>query len=128
MSSEEKTVIKYEDGSTNFISIIKRFAKNIATVSTIYLFGYFDLSIAWLIAPVLLSAFREEWKKTSDRKRQSVKLAVQDEKNVILAQLGDLPAWVSEIGAEASPNRNLRLNVYSFLFRYIFRTSKEPNG
>lgn len=96
MNSDEKAVVKYEDGSANFIKIIKIFLKNLATVSTIYLFGYFDLSIAWLIAPVLLNAFRQEWKKSSDRKRQSVKLAVQDEKNVILAQLSDLPAWVSE--------------------------------
>lgn len=102
MSSSEKAVIKYEDGSSSFLSIIKRFLKNIATVSTIYLFGYFDFSIAWLIAPVLLGAFREEWKKTRDRKRQSVKLAVQDEKNVILAQLSDLPAWVCKNFKERS--------------------------
>lgn len=97
MSSDDtKTLAQFEEGS-NFLNIIKRFLKNIATVSTIYLFGYFDLSIAWLVAPVLLNAFRQEWKKSSDRKRQSVKLAVQDEKNVILAQLSDLPAWVSKL-------------------------------
>lgn len=87
-------LVKYDDDGNSFLNIVKRFAKNIATVSTIYLFGYFDISIAWLIAPVLLSVFREEWRKTSDRKRQAVKLAHQDEKNVILSQLGDLPAWV----------------------------------
>ncbi|XP_065206055.1 extended synaptotagmin-2-A isoform X2 [Planococcus citri] len=128
-SSDTKTLAQFDEGNS-FFNIIKRFIKNIATVSTIYLFGYFDLSIAWLVAPVLLNAFRQEWKKSSDRKRQSVKLAVQDEKNVILAQLSDLPAWVYFPDIERAEWVNKMLiqlwpNVNTYL-RDMIKSTIEP--
>lgn len=94
-SVDENIVIVREEDSNSVFKIIKRFFKNFVTISTIYLVGYFNFSIAWLIAPVILSAFREEWKKSRDRKCQSVKLTMQNEKKVILSVIGeDLPSWV----------------------------------
>lgn len=96
-SNAENILIVREDESNSVFRIVKRFFKKFVTLSTIYLVGYFDLSIAWLIAPVILSAFREEWKNSKERKRESVKLAMQNEKKVILSVIGeDLPSWVSD--------------------------------
>lgn len=97
MSVEKKTettVIQYEEETNGFFSIVKRVCKDFIAVSAIYLVGYFDLSIAWLIAPVLLGAFRTEWKIKKDRKRKAIRAAVQNEKKVILSSIGDLPSWV----------------------------------
>lgn len=95
MDEKEDIIIQYEDKSSSIFNIIKQILKNFATVSTIYLFGYFDLSVAWLIAPVVLNAFRIEWKKAKNRKSKAVQMAVQNEKKVILSTIGDLPSWVS---------------------------------
>lgn len=91
----EDTVVKYEEDTSSLFRIVKTVLKNFVTVSTIYLFGYFDLSVAWLIAPIILGAFRTEWKKVKDRKRKAVQETVLNEKKVILSTLGDLPSWVS---------------------------------
>ena len=45
------------------MSVFTSFAKKIATVGIVYMLGYFELSIAWLIGPVILSVIRDEWKK-----------------------------------------------------------------
>ena len=60
-----------------------------------YLAGYMQWSVAWFIGPIVLFVIRDQWKKASDRKRTIAKAAaLASEKDVVLARLGDLPAWV----------------------------------
>lgn len=52
-------------------------------------------SVAWFIGPIALFVIRDQWKKTNDRKRNIAKsAALASEKDVVLARLDDLPAWV----------------------------------
>ncbi|CAH2015977.1 unnamed protein product [Acanthoscelides obtectus] len=52
-------------------------------------------SVAWFIGPIVLLVIRDQWKKTSDRKRNFAKVtSLSSEKEVVLARLNDLPAWV----------------------------------
>ncbi|ERL90322.1 hypothetical protein D910_07671 [Dendroctonus ponderosae] len=52
-------------------------------------------SVAWFIGPLVLSVIRDQWKKSSDRRRNAAKTAaLSSEKDVVLARLNDLPAWV----------------------------------
>lgn len=82
-----------DDGG--IVSICYAFAKKVATVGAIYLVGYMGWSVAWLIAPVILSLTRDQWKKVNDAKRNIAKVsALSNEKDVILARIDDLPAWV----------------------------------
>lgn len=53
-------------------------------------------SVAWLITPVILAVTREYWNKTNEIKREVAKAsATANEKDVILARISDLPAWVN---------------------------------
>lgn len=46
--------------------------------------------------PVIFSVAREEWRKSAEMRRAIAKAsATVDEKDVILARISDLPAWVS---------------------------------
>lgn len=55
-------------------------------------------SVAWFIGPLVLSVIRDQWKKSSDRRRNAAKTAaLSTEKDVVLARLNDLPAWVSDM-------------------------------
>lgn len=52
-------------------------------------------SVAWFIGPLVLSVIRDQWKKSRDRQRNAAKTAaLASEKDVVLARLNDLPAWV----------------------------------
>lgn len=47
----------------------------------------------------MFSVAREEWRKSSELRRSIAKAsATVDEKDVILARISDLPAWVSVMG------------------------------
>lgn len=83
---------KCDDG---VFGLIYSIVKKVTVVGAIYLVGYMNWSVAWLITPVVLAVTREYWRKTSDMRREIAKAsAVANEKDVILARISDLPAWV----------------------------------
>ncbi|CAK1548474.1 unnamed protein product [Leptosia nina] len=83
------------DGETNVLSMIYRFFKKVSIVGAVYLVGYMQWSVAWLIGPVILSVMRDQWRKENEYRRNIAKIAaVSSEKDVVLARLDDLPAWV----------------------------------
>jgi hypothetical protein len=62
----------------------------------IYLMGYFNMSLAWVVGLVGLTAAREQWKKERDFRMSAARASsLYDEKDVILARVSDLPSWVS---------------------------------
>lgn len=83
---------KCDDG---VFGLIYSVVKKVTLVGAIYLVGYMNWSVAWLITPVVMAVTREYWRKTSDMRREIAKAsAVANEKDVILARINDLPAWV----------------------------------
>lgn len=55
-------------------------------------------SIAWFICPVILYTLRDQWREEKELKRTIAKAtAMSNEKEVILARVDDLPAWVYNI-------------------------------
>nr|ABY21755.1 RE26910p [Drosophila melanogaster] len=79
----------------SIFSVFYTLGKKVAIVGSIYLVGYMGWSVAWLIAPVILSVARDQLAKTSEKKRDIAKAsALASEKDVILARIDELPAWV----------------------------------
>lgn len=77
------------------LSVIYRFFKKVAIVGTVYLVGYMQWSVAWLIGPVILSVMRDQWRKENEYRRNMAKTAaLSSEKDIVLARLDDLPSWV----------------------------------
>lgn len=92
----DKAVAATSSSSGNIFSIIYLVFKKVAIVGSIYLVGYMGWSVAWLIAPVIFSVARDELRKTTEHKRSIAKAsAMASEKDVILARIDELPAWVS---------------------------------
>ncbi|CAB3376533.1 Hypothetical predicted protein [Cloeon dipterum] len=61
----------------------------------VYLLGYFQLSAAWLICPIVVLIIREESKKETKAKQEIFKkIAMTDERDVVMARVKDLPSWV----------------------------------
>ncbi|XP_022211515.2 extended synaptotagmin-2 isoform X3 [Drosophila obscura] len=79
----------------SIFSIANAAGKKVAIVVSIYMVGYMGWSVAWLIAPVILSLTRDYLARTSAKKRDIAKAsALACEKDVILARIDELPAWV----------------------------------
>ncbi|CAH2068752.1 unnamed protein product, partial [Iphiclides podalirius] len=83
------------EDNMDVLAIIYRFFKKVSIVGAVYLVGYMQWSVAWLIGPVILSVMRDQWRKENEYRRNLAKAAaVSSEKDVVLARLDDLPAWV----------------------------------
>ncbi|XP_036331551.1 extended synaptotagmin-2-B [Rhagoletis pomonella] len=91
----ENAVVATSSSSDGIFSLIYTVFKKVAVVGSIYLVGYMGWSVAWLIAPVILSVTRDQFRKTTEYKRNIAKAsAMASEKDVILARIDELPAWV----------------------------------
>lgn len=105
-------------------TILYSIAKKVSVVGAIYLVGYMNWSVAWLITPVILAVTREYWHKTNEIKRAVAKAsATANEKDVILARINDLPAWV-----RLNFDKNAISILMDFMCRCISLTSSDANG
>lgn len=87
---------KSSSAEDSIFAVLYTVAKKVAIVGSIYFVGYMGWSVAWLIAPVILSVARDRFRKTTEHKRNIAKAsAMASEKEVILARIDELPAWVS---------------------------------
>lgn len=104
----------------SMFNVMYSIAKKVSMVGAIYLVGYMNWSVAWLITPVVLAVTREYWQKSSQVRRDIAKAsATANEKDVILARIKDLPAWVSyEI--ERSKKYFVAKTCISFIFPGVF--------
>ncbi|XP_073836459.1 extended synaptotagmin-like protein 2 isoform X5 [Musca autumnalis] len=94
-TNTETAVAKTSSTEDSIFSTMYAVAKKVAIVGSIYLVGYMGWSVAWLIAPVVLSVARDRFRKTTEHKRSIAKAsALASEKEVIMARIDELPAWV----------------------------------
>lgn len=73
--------------------------KKATVINAIYLVGYLNLSVAWLITPMVLIETHNYWRETNNANRKFVRKiarqsAATNEKDVILANIKDFPSWV----------------------------------
>ncbi|XP_013148389.1 PREDICTED: extended synaptotagmin-2 [Papilio polytes] len=83
------------EDNMDVLGMIYRFCKKVSIVGAVYLVGYMQWSVAWLIGPVVLSVIRDQWRRENEYRRNLAKAAASSsEKDIVLARLDDLPAWV----------------------------------
>lgn len=93
--ADSSDIAKSASNDDSIFSIVYSVLKKVVIVGAIYFVGYMGWSMAWLITPIMFSVTREQWKKSSQLKRDiSILSAISNERDVILAKITDLPAWV----------------------------------
>lgn len=118
---------KQSTSNDSIFTLFYSIAKKVSMVGAIYLVGYMNWSVAWLITPVILAVTREYWNKTNEIKREVAKAsATANEKDVILARINDLPAWV--ISNIWNIHKNNRISKMIFSFRCTSLMLKDANG
>lgn len=79
----------------NIGSLFISFLTKLATASVIWSWGYLNLNIAWLIAPIALVAWKVERRKDNELKAITAQASVMaKEKELIMSRLDELPSWV----------------------------------
>ena len=79
------------------IKVIKKFLLKSVGWVTIYLVGYYNFSMAWLVTPLVLTVLRSQWKSERNNKLMAAReAALTDEKTMIESRIRveDLPSWV----------------------------------
>lgn len=79
----------------NVGSLTISFLTKLAAAGIIWGWGYFNYSIAWLIAPIALSVWRTEYKKDNELRILTTQAsALAKEKVLITGRIDELPSWV----------------------------------
>ncbi|OAD54555.1 Extended synaptotagmin-2 [Eufriesea mexicana] len=79
----------------NIGSLTISFLTKLATAGIIWSWGYLNLNIAWLIAPIALVAWKTEHRKDNELKAITAQASVMaKEKELIMSRLDELPSWV----------------------------------
>ncbi|KOC62039.1 Extended synaptotagmin-2 [Habropoda laboriosa] len=79
----------------NISSLTISFLTKLATAGILWGWGYLNLNIAWLIAPVALIAWKTERRKDNELKAIIAQASVMaKEKELIMSRLDELPSWV----------------------------------
>lgn len=77
------------------LSLSTSFIGKFAAVGVIWGLGYMNWSLAWLIAPVLLSVWRSETKKDNQLRLSAAQaISLMNEKQMIETRMNELPSWV----------------------------------
>lgn len=79
----------------NVGSLTISFLTKLATAGIIWGWGYFNYSIAWLIAPIAFSVWKAERKKDNELRTITAQASVlAKEKELIVERMNELPSWV----------------------------------
>ncbi|XP_019695734.1 extended synaptotagmin-2 isoform X2 [Harpegnathos saltator] len=79
----------------NVSSLTMSFFTKLAAAGIIWGWGYFNLSIAWLIAPIAFSVWKTERKRDNELRTITAQASVlAKEKELIVSRLDELPSWV----------------------------------
>ncbi|XP_053984872.1 extended synaptotagmin-1 isoform X1 [Hylaeus volcanicus] len=79
----------------NIGSLTVSFFTKLATAGIIWGWGYLNLSIGWLIAPIALAAWKSERRKDNELKTITAQASVMaKEKELVMSRLDELPSWV----------------------------------
>ncbi|XP_011881625.1 PREDICTED: extended synaptotagmin-1 isoform X2 [Vollenhovia emeryi] len=79
----------------NVSSLTVSFLTKLAAAGFIWGWGYFNYSIAWLIAPIALSVWKAERKKDNELRTITAQASVlAKEKELIVSRMNELPSWV----------------------------------
>ncbi|XP_018046953.1 PREDICTED: extended synaptotagmin-2 isoform X1 [Atta colombica] len=79
----------------NVSSLTISFLTKLAAAGIIWGWGYFNYSIAWLIAPIVFSVWKTERKRDNELRTITAQASVLvKEKELIVSRMNELPSWV----------------------------------
>ena len=119
--------------SSSVMGVVRKIGLRTLAWLGVYLLGYFDYSVAWLVTPLILSVVRDEWKKDKrNRLAAAREAALSNEQAMVEARLDmdELPSWVFFPDRErAEWLNNIIKRLWPYVNEYVRNTlfqSVEP--
>ncbi|CAF1168043.1 unnamed protein product [Rotaria sordida] len=83
-------------GSTegDLISMIKRYLEIVGLVLIVWIFGYFQFSVSWILLIVFIYLFRKRQRAQFKERHKMLNEMNNNEEQYIRARLDELPSWV----------------------------------
>lgn len=79
----------------NVGSLTISFLTKLAATGIVWGWGYFNLSVAWLIVPIAVSVWKTERKKDNELRTITAQASIMaKEKELISSRIDELPSWV----------------------------------
>lgn len=79
----------------NVSSLTLSFVTKLATASVVWGLGYYNISIAWLIAPIAFFVWKAERKRDNELRAITAQASLlAKEKELIVGRIDELPSWV----------------------------------
>ena len=94
---EGPVTLQPRQASSTIASYAKKLGVNTLACISVYLLGYFEFSVAWMIPPLMLSVLQRQWKKDKRNKLAAAReAALTNEQAMIEARMNaeELPSWV----------------------------------
>ncbi|KAI3388248.1 hypothetical protein SNEBB_008442 [Seison nebaliae] len=89
------TSIRGKGSNNNYVmKIIQNYFRITILVLVVWLLGYFNFSVAWILIASLLYIWEKKRSKNNEEKRIMAQNLMTNEKDAILARLHEVPAWV----------------------------------
>ncbi|XP_028155501.2 extended synaptotagmin-3 isoform X1 [Diabrotica virgifera virgifera] len=82
------------DSNERLDSLFVRIVKRVVFYGLLYLVGYANWSMTWVLIPALLVTLSEEYTHTKKKKRTFAKEAASGKEKEIIENWGELPFWV----------------------------------
>lgn len=93
----EVTTLSPRSDPTSIVAIAKNLGLRSLAWLGVYLLGYYNFSLGWMVTPLLLSVLRDQWKKVKRNKLAAAReAALTNEQAMLEARMGaeELPSWV----------------------------------
>ncbi|XP_064595420.1 extended synaptotagmin-2-like isoform X2 [Liolophura sinensis] len=126
-SPRRKTV----QDETLVVKLIQQYFKYAGLVLLIWLVGYFNFSVSWLLLGLVVYVWKVKYLRHKEMRVQVAQETAKDERAAILARMDDLPSWVIFPDVERAEWMNKIIDqmwpyVGDYVVDYI-KTSLEPS-
>lgn len=94
-----KTSVNKNGNDKSIVAFIVSIVKKVSIVGAVYLVGYMNWSIAWLITPIILIETHNYWHETNGINSKFIRKIAREstatsEKDCLLQNIKDFPSWV----------------------------------
>jgi len=122
-SKSEMTPLAPQTSTSTVVAIAKKLGLRSLAWLGVYILGYYNFSIGWMITPLLLSVLRDQWKKEKRKRLTAAReAALTNEQAMLEARMGveELPSWVFFPDKERAEWVNTMLKqLWPFVNEYV---------
>lgn len=118
-TSPKKTKKSAVTDETQLLHLVTKYFKLAGVTLAVWFFGWARLSPSWLLLGLVLVLWKERHVKQKHRRMKMQQQMSENEKEVILATVDDLPSWVRSITIFSNINFLEKIAIIEIFYTMI---------